>query len=65
MKVKIKSTNGEIPENLTIGKIYDASRVDDHRIKIVCDDGKLITSNIKKSGYLGDSEKGGEWEILE
>lgn len=64
MKVKIKSTNGEIPKNLTIGKLYDAEYVDELRIKITCDDGQVITSNIKKSGYLGIGKNGGEWEIL-
>lgn len=64
MKVKIKTTDGEIPENLTIGRTYNADRVDSHRIRLTCDDGQVITTNIKKSGYLSDSEIGGEWEII-
>lgn len=64
VRVRIKSTHGEIPANLTIGKIYDAEKIDEHRIRLACDDGQVITSNIKKSGYLSDSSNGGEWEVL-
>ena len=64
MQVKIKTTSGVIPDNLTIGKIYSAERVDSERMRLTCDDGQLITSNIKKSGYLSDSAVGGEWEIV-
>lgn len=64
MIVKIKTTNGDIPSNLTIGKEYDAIRVDSERMKLTCDDGQVITTNIKKSGYLSDSEIGGEWEVI-
>jgi len=64
MIVKIKTTNGDIPSNLTIGKEYDAIRFDSERMKLTCDDGQVITTNIKKSGYLSDSEIGGEWEII-
>ena len=64
MQVKIKTTSGEIPRNLTIGKIYNANRIDSERMRLTCDDGQVITTNIKKSGYLSDSEIGGEWEII-
>ena len=64
MRVKIKTTNGEIPKNLTIGKVYNATRIDSERMRLTCDDGQVITTNIKKSGYLSDSEIGGEWEII-
>ena len=64
MKVKIKTTNGNIPSNLTIGKTYEAVRIDGERMRLNCDDGQTITTNIKKSGYLSDSEIGGEWEVV-
>ena len=64
MRVKIKTTNGEIPKNLTIGKVYNATRIDSERMRLTCDGGQVITTNIKKSGYLSDSEIGGEWEII-
>lgn len=64
MQVKIKSINGEsgLPSNLQLGVVYQAVRIDSKRMKVTCDDGQVITTNIKKSGYLGDF---GEWEILD
>ena len=64
MKVKIKSVNGrsDLPSNLQRGVTYQAVRIDSERMKVTCDDGQVITTNIKKSGYLGDF---GEWEILD
>ena len=54
-----------IPNNLTIGKIYNATRIDDHRMRLTCDDGQVICTNINKSGYLSDSDIGGEWELID
>lgn len=65
MKVKIKSFNGELPKNLTVGKIYDCVMVGNDRIKLTCDDCQEITSSISKSGYLSDDANGGSWEIVE
>ncbi|MBO5631471.1 MAG: hypothetical protein J5965_20580 [Aeriscardovia sp.] len=65
MQVRIKTTNGLIPSNLTIGKIYNATRIDDHRMRLTCDDGQVICTNIEKSGYLGDGDAGGEWELID
>jgi len=63
MEVRIKTINGdsELPPNLRQGVIYQATRIDTQRMKVTCDDGQIITTNIKKSGYLGDY---GEWEIV-
>lgn len=64
MKVRIKTVNGEIglPSNLKPNAIYHATRIDNDQMKVVCDDGQVITTSISKSGYLGDF---GEWEIVE
>ncbi|MBJ6351072.1 MULTISPECIES: hypothetical protein [unclassified Acinetobacter] len=63
MEVRIKSVNGSspLPENLQMNVVYKAVRVDAKRMKVTCDDGQVITTNISKSGYLGDW---GEWEIV-
>lgn len=63
MEVRIKSVTGEIglPSNLQLDNVYQATRIDKHRMKVTCDDGQVITTNISKSGYLGDW---GEWEIV-
>lgn len=63
MQVKIKSVNGgsDLPCNLQRGITYQALRIDSERMKVTCDDGQVITTNIKKSGYLGNF---GEWEVL-
>ncbi|WP_312049174.1 hypothetical protein [Acinetobacter courvalinii] len=64
MKVRIKTVNGDIglPSNLQLNAIYQATRIDKDRMKVICDDGQEITTSISKSGYLGEF---GEWEILE
>ena len=64
MKIRIKTYNGELPNNLTVNKVYDAVRVDSERMRVICDDGQVITTNINKSGYLGMDENGGSWEII-
>jgi len=63
MEVRIKSVNGEmgLPSNLQLNVVYQATRIDEHRMKVICDDGQVITTNISKSGYLG---AWGEWEIV-
>ncbi|GAA5631107.1 hypothetical protein Acal02_01726 [Acinetobacter calcoaceticus] len=64
MKVRIKTVNGDVglPSNLQLNAIYQATRIDNDRMKVICDDGQEITTSISKSGYLGEF---GEWEILE
>ncbi|USA53839.1 hypothetical protein NDN13_01205 [Acinetobacter sp. C32I] len=64
MKVRIKTVNGDIglPSNLQLDVVYQATRIDADRMKVVCDDGQEITTSISKSGYLGAF---GEWEIIE
>ncbi|MFW1892121.1 hypothetical protein [Acinetobacter geminorum] len=63
MEVRIKTVTGEmgLPSNLQLNVVYQATRIDEHRMKVTCDDGQVITTNISKSGYLGDW---GEWEIV-
>ena len=63
MEVRIKSVTGDmgLPSNLQLNNVYQATRIDKHRMKVTCDDGQVITTNISKSGYLGDW---GEWEIV-
>lgn len=62
MKVRIKTViDGVLPSNLRRDVVYDAVRCDDYRMKVTCDDGQVIMTSIKKSGYLGN---GGEWEVL-
>lgn len=64
MKVKIKSFNGELPEYLTLGKVYDV--VNDCGnfgiyVDIVGDDGFLVFLDIDDCSHLN----GGSWEIVE
>nr|WP_312824018.1 hypothetical protein [Acinetobacter oleivorans] len=63
MEVRIKTVTGDIglPSNLQLDNVYLATRIDEHRMKVTCDDGQVITTNIAKSGYLGTW---GEWEIV-
>lgn len=63
MRVKIKTMNGSIglPNNLQLDKVYLATRLSEDRMKVICDDGQVITTSISKSGYLGEF---GEWEII-
>lgn len=64
MKVRIKTVNGGIglPSNLKTNAVYQATRINNDQMKVVCNDGQVITTSISKSGYLGDF---GEWEIVE
>lgn len=64
MRVKIKTVNGEsgLPSNLQLNVVYQATRINKDQMKVVCDDGQVITTSISKSGYLGDF---GEWEVIE
>lgn len=66
MKVKIKSFNGNLPEYLTLGKLYDVINPDDEffsdRLYYITDDynGYCLI-------YLEDCEflNGGEWEVVD
>lgn len=61
MKIKIKS--GKCPENLTVGKVYDAtvSNHEDYLYNIVDDFGKVLLIYLEECDYLS----GGEWEIVQ
>lgn len=63
MKIRIKSFNGELPDCLTAGKIYDVVKMPDsmHRVVINDDNGNRMPTNLYKSGYLN----GGSWEIVD
>lgn len=61
MKVKIKSSDGELPEYLTEGKEYEASGHPDVTMQIQTDFGDTITINMRESAYLN----GGSWEVVE
>ena len=63
MKVKIKSFNGELPDYLTVGKIYE---VFDYEYEydfgyLFDDEGAEITFKQRRSQHLN----GGSWEIIE
>ena len=63
MKIRIKSFNGELPEYLTAGRIYDVVKMPDsmHRVVINDNNGNRMSTNLYKSGYLN----GGSWEIVD
>ena len=61
MKVKIEKFNGELPDYLTVGKVYEVIYGCGINVDIVGDDGFLVFININDCGYLN----GGSWEIVE
>ena len=63
MKIRIKSFNGELPEFLTAGRVYDVVKVPDsmHRVVINDNNGNRMSTNLYKSGYLN----GGSWELVD
>lgn len=50
MKVRIKTFNGELPEYLTEGRVYEAHNINISKyniyFSIVCDDGVLINTRL-------------------
>lgn len=59
MRVKIKSFNGELPEYLTEGRVYQVFF--NHEITMIeTDDKHVAYINIDKCRYLN----GGSWEVV-
>lgn len=61
MKIKIKSFNGELPDYLTEGKVYEVL----YRVW----DGMYLINNDKMKGVVIDMDHcaqldGGEWEVV-
>ena len=62
MKVKIKSFNGELPDYLTLGKVYEFEKWDDDGFGGIQDDiGLGLMINTEVCDFLN----GGSWEVLE
>ena len=63
MKIKIKNFNGELPDYLTVGRVYNVFSDKIHGIifsEIFADNGKFISVNIDNCDRLN----GGSWEIV-
>lgn len=61
MKIKIKNFNGELPDYLTMGKVYDFNKTGLKSGYIYYDDGSYDYIFIDKSNHLN----GGSWEIVD
>lgn len=63
MKVRIKSFNGELPEYLTEGKVYDVDSISKTGCLFwaFCDDSQLDCFLFSECGHLN----GGSWEVIE
>ena len=64
MKVKIKSFNGELPDYLTLGKVYEVVSIlldGGNFPRIVTDDGFKLILCLYSCDYLN----GGSWKIVE
>lgn len=62
MNVKIKSFNGDLPDYLTLGKVYPLDTTNDlYGGDIYCDDGERIFIQIDECAFLN----GGSWEVVE
>ena len=61
MKVKIKSFNGELPEYLTQGKVYNASQRSEFTFFIEDDEGYVWMCLFDNCPNLN----GGSWEIVD
>ena len=61
MKVKIKSFNCELPEYLTLGKVYDVIHGCGIYVDIAGDDGFPVFLDINDCSHLN----GGSWEVIE
>ena len=62
MKIKIKSFNGDLPDYLTLGKVYEFVRLSD-------DDDGLIHDDLGMGLYIFldccDFLNGGSWEVVD
>ena len=63
MKVRIKSFNGELPEYLTDGKVYEVTNYDSNLDSgyVVDDLGSKIITILNKTAHLN----GGSWEVID
>ena len=62
MKVKIKAYFGELPNYLTLGKIYEVEEVLDVHLFLVGDDnGDAMIVFTEDCGFLN----GGSWEVVD
>lgn len=60
MKIKIKNFNGELPDYLTAGKVYDVFF--NHEITMIkTDDDHIAYIDINSCKYLN----GGSWEVVD
>ena len=60
MKIKIKSFNGDLPDYLTVGKVYEVITPVLNGVRIICDDGMYLSTTINDSPTLN----GGSWEVV-
>ena len=62
MKVQIKSFNGELPDYLTVGKVYPLDAIDDfYGGDIIDDDCEKLFIQINECHHLN----GGSWEVVD
>ena len=61
MKIKIKSFNVDLPEYLTIGKVYEFKKLKSYCGLVVVDNGDEYFTYLKGSVHLG----GGSWEVVD
>ena len=63
MKIKIKSFNGDLPDYLTVGKVYEVIKPETNEDvgTIISDDGYEITLIMEGTSHLN----GGSWEVVD
>ena len=62
MKVKMKSFNGELPDYLTVGKVYRVTHIESLTTVRVKDDlNNSISVRLDSCAYLNR----GSWEVIE
>lgn len=61
MKIKIKSYYGELPEYLTLGKVYEFQKLTSYCGLVIVDNGDDYFTYLKGSAHLG----GGSWEVVD
>ena len=63
MNIKIKSFNGDLPDYLTVGKVYEVIKPETNEDvgTIISDDGYEITLIMEGTSHLN----GGSWEVVD
>ena len=63
MKIKIKSFNGDLPDYLTVAKVYKVIKPETNEDvgTIISDDGYEITLIMEGTSHLN----GGSWEVVD